>query len=178
MSKRLRTDDLGVAFRNLGLLVVTTCQQELECQAEDDTRSNPLVLSCHSRVLCECLEGRPPRLAVAYLSAGGCSQRIALILVCSLESVILQLSLQRVISGYGRSVISSFFRDATPCRLVDSYGRFQFSRCDRYVVPKCQSPTTNLRCITSQKNEEFCVFISYSLPHGDDEDNDQNTVGE
>jgi hypothetical protein len=92
MSKRLRTDDRGVAFRNLGLLVVTTCQQELECQAEDDTRSNPLVLLCHFRVLCKCFEGRPPRLALAYLSAGGCSQGPALI--CSLESVILQLILR------------------------------------------------------------------------------------
>jgi len=107
-SKRLHTDDRRVAFRNLGLIVVTTCQQELECEAEDDTPSKPLVLFCQSGVLCECSEGRPPRLALAYLSAGQYSQGPALI--CSLESVILQASLRRVISDYGRSVRSSFFQ--------------------------------------------------------------------
>jgi len=129
MSKRLRNDDCGVAFRNLGLLVVTTSQQELECLPEDDTCSNPLVLLCHSGVLCECFEGRPPRLALAYLSAGGCSQGAALIF--SFESVILQLSLRQVISSYRHNVKSSLFRDDTQCRLLVSYRRFQFSRRDR-----------------------------------------------
>jgi hypothetical protein len=35
-------DERGVVFRNLGLLVVTTCKQELEYQAENETRSNPV----------------------------------------------------------------------------------------------------------------------------------------
>lgn len=173
MNKRLRTDDRGVAFRNVGLLV-TTSQQELECLAEDDTRSNPLLL-CHSGVLCECFEGRPPRLALPYLSAGGCSQGPALIF--SLESVILQVGLRQVISGYRHNVRSSLFRDATQCRLLVSYRSYQFSSWDRYVVPKRRSLTTNRRCVMWQKSEEFCVFVSYSLPY-DDDDDDQNTAAE
>ena len=121
MNKRLRTDDSGVAFRNLGLLVVTTSQQELECLAEDDTRSKQLLL-CHSGVLCECFEGRPTRSALAYLSVVGCNQGPALIF--SLESVILKLGLRQVISGYRHSVRSSLLRDATQCRLLVSYRRF------------------------------------------------------
>jgi len=174
MNKRLRTDDRGVAFRNLGLFVVTTSQQELECLVEDDTRSNPLLL-CHSGVLCECFEDRPPRLALVYLSAGGCSQGPALIF--SLESVISQLGLRQVISGYNHSVRSSLFRDATQCRLLVSYRLLKFSICDRYVVPKRRSLTTNRRCVISQKSEEFCVFVSYSLPY-DDDDDDQNAAAE
>jgi hypothetical protein len=57
--------------------------------------------------------------------------RVQPALIRTFVSVILKLSLRRVISGYRHCVRSPPFRGATQCRLVLSYRRFKFSRCDR-----------------------------------------------